>query len=209
MDINALINEEVENRVNAKLKEMESEIKTQVENRIEAIKANMTTTSNTELCDHFIKMIDNSENICISAFDQLYKDLNECQNKIMDNFTIMKNEIEQIKEKNTSKLNLDKCNFPECKNFGDGTKDEYCEECDNYKVKQDTIQKEAKEHSDIKQHMDKKEEEKSPIIDFWVNGKKVDKNTYDKAMENFGDMFNKSNSNNDFWNKTLDKFFKF
>lgn len=73
---------------------------------------------------------------------------------------LLKSKIERIFSE--EELTLRKCNFPNCKNYGDGSADEFCEKCDNFKIKQEknkTHDENLKNSASIKNLKEEQDEE--------------------------------------------------
>lgn len=73
---------------------------------------------------------------------------------------LLKSKIERIFSE--EELTLGKCNFPNCKNYGDGSVDSACEKCDNFKIKQEknkTYDENLKNSASVKNIKEEQEEE--------------------------------------------------
>lgn len=146
MDFNELIEKEIESRVEARCIEYKKEL----EEKFENYKKDLAEQYKFQI----IKILN-------SAKDQIS---NYSFNTI--NEKISKAEAQDIADTYFFNKKQSKCDFPACKNYGNGSVDSICADCDSYKIKKQKDEKCAKNLENSAANKNK--EQSSPKADIKV-----------------------------------------
>ena len=111
---------------------------------------------------------------------------------------LLKSKIERIFSE--EELSLGKCNFPDCKNYRDGSVDAACEQCDNFKIKQEKNKKydeNLKDSASVKNIKEESQEESQEEEDW---------DSATDAEDAYAEMYGDHSSKNEQKSKEKDDF---